>query len=205
MKHTILLADDHAILRRGLMDLIRYEDDLEVVGEAADGEAAVRQARKLRPDIVIMDLVMPVLDGVSATSQIRAQLPNTRILILTSFGTSSDISRAIAAGASGVILKDDSTDNQLAAIRSVAQGERAFSPSIVTRETNDAPRPELTERQHQILLSVTRGLTNRDIASQFGISQDAVKHHLYAICNKLGAANRTEAVAIALRKHLLKI
>lgn len=205
MKHTILLADDHAILRRGLMDLIRYEDDLEVVGEAADGEAAVRQARKLRPDIVIMDLVMPVLDGVSATSQIRAQLPNTRILILTSFGTSADISRAMAAGASGVILKDDSTDNQLAAIRTVAQGKRAFSPSIVTRETNVAPKTELTERQHEILLSVTRGLTNRDIAKQFNISQDAVKHHLYAICNKLGAANRTEAVAIALRKHLLKI
>ena len=205
MKHTVLLADDHALLRRGLVDLLRYEDDLEVVGEASDGASAVRLAAKLRPDVVVMDLVMPVMDGVEATQRVREASPSTRVLILTSFGTSADVARAVAAGASGAVMKDASTDEQLEAIRTVADGGTALSPEI-ERTLKDEPAPPfLTERQKHVLLSVTRGLTNHDIATELGVSQDAVKHHLNAICSKLGAANRAEAVAIALRKHLLKI
>ena len=205
MKHTVLIVDDHALLRRGLIDLLRYEDDLEVVGEAADGQTAVDLCRRLHPDLVIMDLVMPGMDGVATTQAIHTTAPQTHILILTSFGTSADVSRAIAAGASGAIMKDASTDEQLAAIRTVAKGGTVLSPEIERTSREDASTPTLTDRQKRVLDSLARGLTNRDIATEFGISPDAVKHHLYAICAKLGAANRTEAVAIALRKHLLKI
>ena len=200
----ILLVDDHALLRRGLADLIRYEMDLSVVGEAGDGEAAVEAAVRLKPDLVVMDLMMPVVDGTEATRRIKKALPETRILILTTFGTSSEVARAVAAGASGAIMKDASTDEQLAAIRAVAAGGTVFSPDI-QRAMEEIPEPPVfTQRQLQILESVTRGLGNKEIANQFGISTDAVKQHLNAICTKLGAANRVEAVSIALRKHLLR-
>jgi DNA-binding NarL/FixJ family response regulator len=200
----ILLVDDHALLRRGLADLIRYEKDLSVVGEAGDGEAAVEAAVRLKPDLVVMDLMMPVVDGTEATRRIKEALPDTRVLILTTFGTSAEVARAVAAGATGAIMKDASTDEQLAAIRTVAAGGTVFSPDIRrTMEENPEP-PVFTQRQLQILESVTRGLGNKEIANQFGISTDAVKQHLNAICTKLGAANRVEAVSIALRRHLLR-
>ena len=202
-KIKILIVDDHALIRRGLADLLRYEKDLAVVGEASDGEAAVAAATELKPDVVVMDLVMPVMDGVEATRQIKAADPDTKILILTTFGTSADVSRAIHAGASGAIMKDASTDEQLSAIRTVATGGTAFSPGIMQTMHED-PTPEFTERQLTILESVTRGLTNREIATMLNISADAVKQHFAAICAKLGAANRAEAVGIAMRRHLLK-
>lgn len=205
MKKTrILLVDDHALLRRGLADLLRYESDLAVVGEAGDGEAAVEAAMRLKPDLVVMDLMMPVVDGVEATRRIKEALPETNILILTTFGTSADVARAVAAGASGAIMKDAATDVQLAAIRTVATGGKVFSPEI-TRSMADAPAPPaFTQRQLEILEFVTHGLGNKEIANRFGISTDAVKQHLNAICTKLGAANRAEAVAIALRRQLLR-
>lgn len=204
-KTTILLVDDHALLRRGLADLIKYEVDLEVIGEAADGEAAITAAERLNPDVIVMDLMMPVMDGVEATRRIKATMPETKILILTTFGTSADVARAVDAGASGAIMKDDAMENQLAAIRTAANGGKAFSPGI-EKSLRDAPSiPKLTDKQKVILESVTRGLTNRDIARMLDISTDAVKQHLAAIFSKLGAANRSEAISIALRKHLLKI
>ena len=203
-KPRILLVDDHALLRRGLADLLRYESDLAVVGEAGDGEAAVEAAMRLKPDLVVMDLMMPVVDGVEATRRIKEALPETNILILTTFGTSADVARAVAAGASGAIMKDAATDVQLAAIRTVAAGGKVFSPEI-TRSMADAPAPPaFTQRQLEILEFVTHGLGNKEIANRFGISTDAVKQHLNAICTKLGAANRAEAVAIALRRQLLR-
>jgi len=202
-KTKILIVDDHALIRRGLADLLRYEKDLAVVGEASDGEAAVATATELEPDVVVMDLVMPVMDGVEATRRIKESFPDVKILILTTFGTSADVSRAIAAGASGAIMKDASMEDQLSAIRTVASGGKVLSPEIA-KAVQEEPLPELTERQLVILESAARGLTNKDIATMLEISVDAVKQHLAAICVKLNAANRVEAVAIALRKHLLK-
>jgi DNA-binding NarL/FixJ family response regulator len=202
---SVLLVDDHALIRRGLADLIRYESDLKVAGEAANGQEAVEAARKLNPDVIVMDLMMPEMDGVEATRRIKAERPDSRILILTTFGTSADVARAMAAGASGAMMKDAETDDQLAAIRAVAAGGKAFSPGIEKTLNELPPPPDLTDRQMLILESVTRGLTNRDIATMLDISTDAVKQHLAAIFTKIGAANRSEAVSIALRKHLLKI
>ena len=202
-KTRILIVDDHALIRRGLADLLRYEKDLAVVGEASDGEAAVAVATELKPDVVVMDLMMPVMDGVEATRRIKEALPDTKILILTTFGTSVDVARAIAAGASGAIMKDASMEDQLHAIRTVASGGKVLSPEI-EKTVQEEPLPEFTKRQLVILESAARGLTNKDIANMLDISPDAVKQHLAAICSKLGAANRAEAVNVAHRKHLLK-
>ena len=205
MKKTkILLVDDHALLRRGLADLISYEKDLSVVGEAGDGEAAVEAALRLKPDLVVMDLMMPVMDGTEATRRIKEVLPDTHILILTTFGTSTEVAHAIAAGANGAIMKDASTDEQLAAIRSVAAGGKVTSPEIERSMADNPAPPAFTQRQLEILEYVTHGLGNKEIANHFGISTDAVKQHLNAIFAKLGASNRVEAVSIALRKHLLR-
>lgn len=200
----ILLADDHSLLRLGLETLMKFHREFAVVGGAENGEEAVRLARELRPDVVVMDLMMPVMDGVEATRRIRADLPDVRVLILTSYGTSADVVRAVDAGASGALMKDTANEELLEAIRTVAAGGTAFSPEIERQLEEEQPLPEFTRRQMDILEFVTRGFTNADIARQLGISSDCIKKHLIVICNKLGASNRAEAVSIALRKSLLK-
>jgi len=203
-KH-IVLVDDHALLRHGLAALLSLEPDFEIVGEAADGAEAVKTVCKLHPDLVIMDLAMPKTDGVEATRLIKSQTPNTKVMILTSFGMSADVSHALDAGASGAIVKDTADRQLIAAIRNILAGRTVLSPEIKNMIANEPPPPELTQRQLDILHSVSRGLTNKDIATQFGLAPSGVKTHLEAILAKLGAATRAEAVAIALRKHLLKI
>ena len=202
---TVLLADDHSLVRLGLSALLAKQGDMKLVGEAVNGEEAVRLAARLDPDVIIMDLMMPGVDGVTATRRIRERNPDTKVLILTSFGTSSDVAHAIEAGARGAILKDAPNASLLAAIRTVAAGGESFADDIVRNITRDPVPRELTARQAEILKSVTNGLTNKTIAQQLKISPESVKQHLNAIFQKLGAANRSEAVAIALRKHLLKI
>lgn len=204
-KSRILLVDDHALLRRGLSAVLSLQKDFEVIGEAADGTEAVRLASKLHPDIVIMDLAMPKTDGVEATRLIKGSVPDAKVMILTSFGMSADVSRALDAGASGAIVKDTSDRQLIAAIRGVLAGKTVLSPEIKNMLDNEPTPPELTQRQLDILQSVARGLTNKDIAIQFGLAPSGVKTHLEAILPKLGAATRAEAVAIALKKHLLKI
>ena len=201
----VLLADDHSLVRLGLSALLAKQADMKLVGEAVNGEEAVRMDAELKPDVIILDLMMPMVDGVTATRRIRDQHAEARILILTSFGTSSDVSRAIEAGACGAILKDAPNQDLLAAIRTVATGGTSFSDDIVQNITRDPTPRELTARQAEILRSVTNGLTNKTIAQQLKISPESVKQHLNAIFQKLGATTRAEAVAIALRKHLLKI
>ena len=204
-KIKIVVADDHKIVRKGLMALFKTTKDLEVVGEASDGEEAVALALSAKPDVIIMDLMMPLKDGVSATAEIHAKQPETRIIILTTFGTSDGIAHALDSGASGAVLKSADDDLLIEAIREVAVGHRYVSAEIQRLLAEDPPVPELTERQTEILQAVTRGLTNADIATLLGIRQDSVKKLITAICSKIGAANRTEAAVIALRKHLLKI
>jgi DNA-binding NarL/FixJ family response regulator len=204
-KIRILLVDDHALLRHGLSAVLSLQKDFEVVGEAGDGHEAVKRASQLRPDVIIMDLAMPRINGAEATKLIKAELPDTKVMILTTFGMSADVSRALEAGASGAIVKDTAEKQLVAAIRGVFAGRTILSPEIRHMLDNEPQPPELTERQLDILLSISRGLTNKDIATQFGLSPSGVKTHLEAILSKLGAATRAEAVGIAMRKQLLKL
>jgi NarL family two-component system response regulator LiaR len=207
MKNTIrvLIADDHTIVRIGLRTLLGAEKDIEVVGEAKNGEMAVKEALRIRPDVVIMDLMMPKMDGAEATAVLHERLPETKVIILTTFGSSDGIAHAIESGAAGALMKTADDAALISTIRSVAGGKTVISPDIKRLLAEDPPIPVLTTRQAEVLQSMMRGLTNRDIAKQLGIRQDGVNEHVAAILAKIGAANRTEAVAIALRKHLLKL
>ena len=200
----VLIADDHAIVRHGLCALLGTERGIEVVGEAKDGNEAVARTKHLAPDVVIMDIVMPRKDGVEATVEIRAAVPSAKIVVLTSFGTSDKISRAIEAGATGALMKTAEDRELLSAIRTVASGGRVISPAVRKLISTDPPAPELTPRQLEILQAMARGLTNKDIAKMFSIRTDGVNEHVLAILAKLGAANRTEAVATAIRKQLIR-
>ena len=204
-KIKVLIADDHAIVRMGLAALISAESDIEVVGEAKNGVEAVRESLRLAPDVIIMDIMMPKKDGVTATQEIHEELPTAKVLILTSVSASDGITRALAAGASGAILKNAENQSVIDAIREIVAGKQVVAKEVRRLIRKDPPAPELSPRQQEILTSLTRGLTNDDIAKQLGISVPSVKTHLVALFAKLGVANRSEAVAIALRKHLLKI
>ena len=204
-KIRILLADDHTLVRMGLKMLLTAADGFTVVGEAENGEEAVQRTKADRPDVVVMDLSMPVLNGSEATKTICAASPKTRVLILTTFADPEEISAALAAGAGGALLKSSANAELLTALRAVAEGKTFLSDEIRELLSDAQGSPSLTDRQLQVLTSVTRGLSNREISIQLGISQERIKQHLNVIYEKLGAANRAEAVAIALRKHLLKI
>ena len=197
----ILLVDDHSLLRLGLKTLFAYEPDFTVVGEASDGAEAILLARSNEPDIIVMDLMMPGLPATDAIREITTFLPEVKIMILTSYGTAADIHSALAAGAAGAIVKDTPNEQLPDILRRIHAGENVFSPEI-ERSLEDAP-PELTNRQHEILAKAADGFTSADIATGLGISPDAVNKHINQICSRLGAANRTEAVAIALRRHLI--
>ena len=204
-KITVLIIDDHAILRMGLASLLNAKKDIETVSDAANGADGIKKALKLRPDVVIMDLMMPGMDGTETTTRLLAEAPETKVLILTTFGTSDGIARALQAGATGAVLKTCDFGELVSAIRAVAEGRRYVSPEIERIITKDPPVAPLSPRQKEILGSIVRGLSNPDIARELGISLDMVKEHTETLFRKIGAANRTEAVAIALRKHLLKI
>ena len=204
-KISILIIDDHAILRMGLASLLNAKNDIEVVGDAANGRTGIQKALKLEPDVVIMDLMMPGLDGTETTRQLLAKAPESKILILTTFGTSDGITHALEAGAKGAIMKNCDFSELVTAIRTVAKGEEYLSSEVRRIISKDPPIAPLSPRQAEILQFIVRGLSNPDIAKQLGISLDMVKEHTEALFQKLGVANRPEAVAIALRKHLLKI
>ena len=204
-KLKILIVDDHAIVRDGLAAILKFQKDMTVVGEADDGQSAIQKAQDLHPDVILMDLMMPSMNGADATAAIKQTLPETQILLLTSYGTSSELSRAFKNGATGAITKSLPKEELLAAIRNVAAGMRIASPEIEQTLNEESETPTLTPRQLEILRSLARGLTNDDIAHEFGLSKAGVKFHLLTIFRKLNVANRTEAVAIAMRKHLLKM
>ena len=203
-KTRVMLADDHLVVRMGLAAIISIERDMEVVGEAADGAEAVRLAAELRPDVVIMDIMMPKLDGVAATAEIRKSNPETQILILTTFGTSDDLRRALEAGATGALVKDSAQTELVSAIRECAAGRKTISPAIARQMQCEMPRIELSPRQLEMLNYVAKGFNNTEIANMVGIGRDCVKAHLSAAFTRLGAASRSEAVAIAIRLGLLR-
>jgi len=204
-KISILIADDHKIVRMGLKSLFASEKDLVVVGETDDGVLTVRQALKLNPDVIIMDLMMPKKDGVAATAEIHAKLPETGIVVLTSYSTSDTIAAALAAGATGAVMKSADDSTLLTAIRVVASGKTFISPEVKGLLAVDPPVPTLSPRQQEVLVSLAKGFNNTEIGDQLGISRTVAKEHVENLLVKLGAANRTEAVAIAMRKQLVKI
>ena len=204
-KIRILIADDHKIVRMGLKALLSSEKDLAVVGEADDGKVAVSEALRLKPDIVIMDLMMPEMDGETATAELSRQLPSAKVVVLTSVSTSDRIVSALEAGARGAILKTTDDTTLLNAIRRIAEGRQYVSPSIQRLIATDPPVEKLSQRQQEVLESLTQGLNNKDIALKLGISNARVEELIATLLSKIDAANRTEAVAIALRKQLLKI
>ena len=200
----VLIADDHAIVRMGLASLLGTSKQIEVVGDAFDGEDAVRKTLKLNPDVVIMDLVMPRRNGIAAIEEIRRQCPDVNFLILTTFSSSGDISRALEAGALGAAMKTTPNDELLNAVLAVGRGERYLSAEISKLLAEDPPIPALSPRQAQIAESISRGLTNKELALQLGISLESVKSHVRIILEKLGAASRAEAVSIIQRHHLIR-
>ena len=212
----VLLVDDHAMVRRGMRDFLGLHDDIEVVGEARDGAEAVEQAQVLEPDIVVMDLMMPGLDGIEATSMIKKARPDIEIVALTSFIEEARVVAAIEAGASGFLLKDAEADELAAAIRAAAAGEVHLDPavaSIVARRMRDGGRGSggrekddgiaaLTARERDVLARVARGLPNRRIAEDLGITERTARTHVSNILAKLGLASRTQAALLAVQHGL---
>ena len=202
-KARILIADDHEIVRTGLSLVLGYQEDFTVVGQASDGSEAVQLARTLHPDLVILDLMMPNMDGAQATRAILADNPQARIVILTTYATSAEIINALDAGASGALSKDTSNTDLVQALHDILAGKHVLSPDIKDLiQVNDTAN-RLTPRQREILGYLAKGLSNHEIARLLDIGEDGVKFHLRSLFAKLGAATRTEAVAVALRNHLL--
>ena len=204
-KIKVLIADDHTVVRIGLRTLLSLTKDISVVGEARNGKLAVEETLRLRPDVVIMDLAMPKLDGVEATRKILAVAPATRILILTSYGSSDGIAHALELGAAGAMMKTADDERIVSAIHRIAAGSTYVSADIQRQLKSNPPVSRLSDRQAEVLQLIVDGRTSKEIATQLGIRSDSVDAVTRSLFEKLGAANRAEAVAIALRKHLLKI
>jgi len=208
----VMIADDHHVVRKGLTALINTEQGLEVVAEAADGEEAVHKASAYRPDVILMDMVMPRKDGVEAITEIKAKLPDARVLVLTSFAEDNKIMAAIKAGAFGYLLKDASPQELLKAIRDVYHGESSLGPSVAQKVIHalrggdgKPAADELTEREVEILKQIAHGWPNRQIAKQLFISERTVRTHVSNILRKLKLPNRTQAALYALKQGLVEL
>ena len=202
----VLIADDHPVVRSGLAGMLQVEPDLEVVGEAGDGEQAVALASALLPDLVLMDLRMPTLDGAAATARITDTLPDVRVLVLTTYETDADILRAVEAGATGYLLKDTPRDQLIAGVRAAARGESALSPSVARRlvqQLRGGGGERLTAREIEVLGGVAQGLSNAAIGRELFITEATVKTHLLRAFAKLGVDDRTRAVTVAIERGLL--
>ncbi|GAB4121583.1 MAG: response regulator transcription factor [Roseiflexaceae bacterium] len=208
MPIRIILVEDQRIVREGLIALLEDEPTIALVGEAANGEEALILYQQAQPDVVLMDLQMPLVDGPEATRRIRAIDPNARILVLTTYGTDEFIFKALRAGARGYLLKDTSADKLIAAIQAVAAGKTQLAPEIAARlvmgVSDGGPEP-LTARELEVLTLLGQGLSNAEIGSKLFITPRTVKVHVQNILAKLGAANRTEAVSLAVRQQLISL
>jgi DNA-binding NarL/FixJ family response regulator len=212
----VLIADDQALFRRGLYVVLGTEDNVEVVAEAEDGEAAIAKAEELAPDLVLMDVRMPRVNGIEAARRIREMLPSTKILMLTVSDEEDDLYEAVKAGANGYLLKEISAEEVAGAIHSVMQGQSLISPTMASKllsefnslarqaaEKEQLPAPVLTARELEVLKLVARGMSNKDVADQLFISENTVKNHVRNLLEKLHLHSRMEAVMYAVRKHLL--
>ncbi|MBL0937750.1 MAG: response regulator transcription factor [Gemmatimonadaceae bacterium] len=202
---NILTADDHPLIREGLAAVLRGEPDMVVVAEASNGEEALEAYARLRPDIVLMDLRMPVMDGLAATRAILAEDPDARIIMLTTYDGDEDIHRALAAGARGYLLKDMLRTDLLEVVRSVRRGQRGIPAPIAARLAEHMPRIALTPRELEVLRFVADGLSNAEVAVRIGRTEGTVKVHLKNILQKLDVHDRTEAVTTALRRGFIRL
>ncbi len=209
----ILICDDHAVVRRGLRSLVGVKPEMELIGEAVDGEEAVSMAKKLKPDVIIMDLVMPRKDGVTAIAEIKKKNHDAKILVLTSFSDDKNVFSAIKAGASGYLLKDSSPEDLLQAIDDVYQGKSSLHPVIAQKVIHEMHQPSdlpptddpLSEREVEVLRNVAQGMSNQEIAQTLKIKEGTVRIHVGNILNKLQLANRTQATLYALREGLAEL
>ncbi len=199
----ILFADDHQIVREGLTRLVDREDGLKIVAEAENGLEAVRLARELKPDLVILDLRMPVMDGAAAAKEILGSDPTAKILLLTSFATAAEVKVALDAGVLGAVVKDSSSETLMEAIRATARGEKFVSQEIAEIIAEKQLAPTLSSRQKDILRLVAKGFNNDEIAEQIGITRHGVKAHLAIAFDRLGASSRAEAASLALSLGLI--
>lgn len=204
-KIKVLLADDHLVVRMGIAAIISIEKDLSVVAEAENGEEAVRLAAEKKPDVIVMDLMMPKLDGAQATAKILETNPQAKIIILTTFGGSIDVKHALDAGAKSALIKSSSQQDLMDAIRRTAAGESVICSEIANTLEVDADTAELSERQLEILGYVAKGLNNREIAETMNVGRDCIKAHLKTIFAKLGVASRSEAAALAVNRNMVKV
>lgn len=203
-KVRILIADDHAIVRMGVKLLLSAEKEFQIIGEAEDGLGALEMSLKAEPDLIILDLMMPKMNGVDVTMKVKEKLPSAKIVLLTSFATAEGLAQALQYGANGIVLKSSAEVELIPAIRAVLSGKRHLSVGLKGQLKLSLPPIVLTERQECILRSVMEGRSNADIARHQGIAEITVKNHLAAIFNKLGVSSRSEAVAVAMKKHLLE-
>jgi DNA-binding NarL/FixJ family response regulator len=201
----VLIVDDHSVVREGLRTFLELQDGIEVAGEAADGDEAVREAERLRPDVVLMDLVMPRLDGVAAMRELRERASATRVVVLTSFLDDERLLPAIRAGAAGYLLKNVEPKELARAVRLAAEGEALIDPAVAARlvdslgEDRDSGEPELTPREQEVLDLIGRGFANKRIARELGIAEKTVKTHVGHVLAKLGVSDRTQAALYAAR------
>lgn len=206
----VLIVDDHAVVRQGLKAFLRTQDDIEFVGEAANGEEAIGQVKVLEPDVILMDLVMPGMDGITTMKRIKEGGTEARVIVLTSFSEDAQVVAAVKAGASGYLLKDVSPQDLIAAIRGVHSGEAQLHPSIAAKLMQEVAEPStasqkadaLTARELEVLRALARGMANKEIAVELGVAEKTVKTHVSAILRKLQVADRTQAALYAVREHL---
>jgi DNA-binding NarL/FixJ family response regulator len=205
----VLIVDDHAVVREGLRTFLELQDGIEVAGEAVDGEDAIREAERLRPDVVLMDLVMPNLDGVEAMRELRQRVPGARVIVLTSFLEDERLLPAVRAGAAGYLLKNVQPQELARAIRTAAAGEALLDPAVAARlvealeeDGRDARAEQLTPREREVLALIGRGFANKRIALELGIAEKTVKTHVGNVLSKLGVSDRTQAALYAARVGL---
>ncbi len=201
----VLVADDHPLIRAGLVSFVGTEPGLEVVAEAGNGEEALEKYRELRPGVVLMDLSMPVMDGISATRAILEEFPDAKVIVLTTYDGDEDIHRALDAGAMGYLVKDMMAPDVLNVIRTVHGGRRGIPQAVAAKLAEHTPRVPLTPRETEVLSLVANGLSNAEVAARIGRTEGTVKVHLKNILQKLDASDRTEAVTTALRRGFIRL